>query len=291
MRSTLRWPASRRAGRSMLQGLRERLGRSPAAGGPDALDRQLMIGLANRGLELHTALMRHVAPVQPVDAEDARHAPVEVMTSDDARCTIFAFGGMAHGFAMPVREFHGVLSGTPSNLVFLKDFHQAWYFKGLLGATTTLSGTAAFLQDRFAQMARPWIFTGSSSGGFAAMHFGRVMAADRVVAFASKTRVTPEVWQRRRPPTAPDAEIDFSDPATDLATTFAARPRGCPVHIHFGETNAGDKAHAERLARFPEVTLHAHDTFMHSVARYLRERDELIEAIFGDTVTAIAGAA
>jgi hypothetical protein len=220
-------------------------------------------------------------PVQPVDAEDARYAPVEVQTTDGAHATVFAFGGIAHGFTMPVREFFGVLSDSGASVVFLKDFHQAWYQKGLLGVTGDRARTAALLADRFGAMPRPWIFTGSSSGGHAAIHFGHVVGADRIVAFGPQTYIDASIWQRHRRTPASESDFDFTDPGNDLAATLANGPAEARFHLHFGDAHEADKRHAERLARLPGVVLHGHDTDVHQIARYLRDRGTLIEAIFG----------
>jgi len=249
-----------------------------------------LINHTNGRFNLHAALLRHFEPVQDVGALDAEYAPVEVRRLDAAQCTIFAFGGMAHAFTMPVREFFGVLSVTPSNVLFIKDFHQAWYQKGLLGTTTSRAETIAFLEARFSDMPRPWIFTGSSAGGHAAIHFGQAMGADRVVAFGPQSYVDAEVWRRDRPDVAPEVDFDFADPELDLAHTLAAAKDGGNCHIHFGEQNQWDQSHAERLAGLPGVTLHTHATEVHAIARFLRKRDALTPAIFGDTVPVASAA-
>jgi hypothetical protein len=240
-------------------------------------------------LDIHAALLRHISPVQPIDAEDARYAPVEVMATSGARATVFAFGGIAQGFTMPVREFFGVLSDSGSSVVFLKDFHQAWYQKGLLGVTGTRAGTADFLMARFGDMPRPWIFTGSSSGAHAAIHYGRVMSADRIVAFGPQTSVDPRIWQRHRRAAASECDFDFTDPDNDLAGVLAADRGTRNVHIHFAKAHAADSEHAGRVAHLPDVVLHGHDTDVHQIARYLRDNGTLIEAIFGDTAGADGG--
>jgi hypothetical protein len=85
----------------------------------------------------------------------------------------------------------------------------------------------------------------------------------------------------RRTP-ASESGFDFADPGNDLAAALATGPGEHRFHIHFGNGHEADRRHAERLAGLPGVVLHGHDTDAHQVARHLRERGTLIEAIFGD---------
>lgn len=268
--------------------LPHRLKKLPWTGARRAQER--LVKHTTARLELHAVLLRHFEPVQEVDALDAEYAPIEVRRIDGAQCTVFAFGGMAHAFMMPVREFFQILADTPSNVLFIKDFHQAWYQKGLLGATSSRAEAVGFLKARFGDMPRPWIFTGSSAGGHAAIHFGHAMGADRVVAFSPQTYVDAEVWRHDRPEVAPEIDFDFADPETDLARTLAARQSGSAYHIYFGEQNAWDVAPARRLADLPGVVLHGHATPIHAVARVLRNEGTLSTAIFGDALPVPADA-
>lgn len=44
---------------------------------------------------------------------------------------LVSFGGIAQGLGMPVFEFFNSISDIPCDKIFLRDFHQAWYQKGV----------------------------------------------------------------------------------------------------------------------------------------------------------------
>ncbi len=70
-------------------------------------------------LEVQAALIAKVGPVLDVSDENAHYAPCEFSFHKDAQGTVFAFGGMVTGFAMPVKEFFGQIQRQPYNIVFL----------------------------------------------------------------------------------------------------------------------------------------------------------------------------
>jgi len=232
-------------------------------------------------IEIQTALLSRIDPVQPFDSDVAKFAPCEVMQVDGAKGTVFAFGGMANRFAIPTREFFGVLQDAGVNVVFVKDFLQVWYQKGLLGLSSTRDETAEVLRDRFADLPRPWITTGSSAGGFAALWFAAALQADRAVAFGPQTKIHPIVWQRYSPFVTPRRDFDFKDPDNDLRDVLANRPGPTDFQIHYAIGHIWDKQHAIYMARTGGVTLRRYKGKRHGIARQLRENGTLVPTILG----------
>ncbi|MCF2906615.1 hypothetical protein L0666_16595 [Octadecabacter sp. CECT 8868] len=232
-------------------------------------------------LEIQVALIAQVGPVLDVADSNAQYAPCEASIRDDAQGTVFAFGGMAEGFAMPVKEFFGQIQSQPFNVIYFKDFLQAWYQGGLLGATTDRASTVAFIAENFSHLPRPWIFTGNSAGGHAALYFGNQLGADKICAFGPQTYVDRPVFDYYR--SAANAKFDYSfDPSdNDLVDLLDDQDNPSAAHVYYGGKNKLDTYHAERIADVTGVTLFCEDGASHAVARRLKKEDRLISAILG----------
>jgi len=230
-------------------------------------------------LQIQTALIAQVGPVLDVSDENAQYAPCESSIRADAKGTVFAFGGMAAGFAIPLKEFFGQIQSQPFNVLYFKDFLQAWYQGGLLGVTTDRAGTVDFIAAQFSQLPRPWIFTGNSAGGHAALFFGHRLGADKICAFGPQTYVDRPVFEYYR--SAANAKFDYSfNPSdNDLIDLLGTQTPLAAAHVYYGGKNKLDTYHAERVAHLSGVTLFCEEDASHAVARKLKREDRLINAI------------
>lgn len=245
------------------------------------LQKQVTLQISH-SLELHEQLLHHIDPVQPMDNYLAKFSPIETLRQNNPKGTIFAFGGLSQSFAMPVREFFGVLSKQSYDVIFIKDFRQLWYQKGLLGITTTRAETASFLSSRFCEFPQPWISVGSSSGGFAAVYFGQKIGADRAVAFGLQSKIAPHIYNHFRSATFPDQGFDFDDPENDLRNILDGNSTTETTYdLYFGCRNVTDRNQAKRLQHFSNVTLNPVETSEHGVARILRDSGKLVDALLG----------
>ncbi|KIT14224.1 hypothetical protein [Jannaschia aquimarina] len=222
---------------------------------------------------------RRAGRIVQLDAPDADNASCERHIVPDAAGTVVTFGGMQSGMGIPRREFAGTLRDRGRNLLFVKDFAQCWYQKGLAGLTTSRASTALFLAKQLSTLPRPWTFVGLSAGGYAAIHFGRALGADHVVAFSPQTSVDHEAWNRFASVSTVRNRFRLDDPENDLSA--ASEAPEVPVDLHFPAHNPYDAGQALRLQGQAGVTLRPHGHDDHNVPRQLRNAGRLHATILG----------
>jgi pimeloyl-ACP methyl ester carboxylesterase len=187
---------------------------------------------------------------------------------------VVAYGGLLHGVGMmPPFEFFGVLDGLEVSRVFVRDFDQAWYQRGVRGVGDDYAAVAAALGELLsANGVERAVHVGSSAGGFAAIMFGCLTGAVAVHTFGAETTIDRSQlaghdsrWDKQL------NRIDFGDRSTmlDLAPLVASSPTR--VHCHWGALEVEDAWHAARIRCVP----HAYDGVGHDLARVLRDRGEL----------------
>ena len=222
-----------------------------------------------------------------VDTGDpmAELSPVEILRTPGADITVVACAGLLTHFGMPNKEFFRSFVDRGCNVVFLKDFRQCWYQRGLLSLSTNLSETVEVVQGLLPKGTRSVRTIGTSAGAFAALHLGIRMNADRVLAFAPQTRVLPGVFDRYASFDSRRHDIDFSSPDIDVRNSFAMNPDFAGrIDIHFGAKALPDVRQARAIEGYPQVHLHGHDFDKHGIAQHLRETGEL-DAVLGDFVS------
>lgn len=207
------------------------------------------------------------APLNPVEARDF---------PGGSEKTILSFAGMALRNNMPPREFMRSLSQTRSNVILCKDFRQAWYQQGLLGSSVDVPGTVDFLMRSLLPDQTHIATMGSSSGGYAAILFGVLMGADKILAFGPQTALTKFVFNKfdNSQSTFFDLQKNGKD-YFDLATVIEANPRfKGQIQIHFSADNPLDRRSAAHLQRFDFVEVFEHPGDAHGVAAELVKRGE-----------------
>ncbi len=148
-----------------------------------------------------------------------------------------------------------------------------------MGASTDRASTIDFITAQFGHLPRPWIFTGNSAGGHAALYFGNRLSADRVRVFGAQTYVDRPVFDYYR--SAANAKFDYHfDPSdNDLTETLIEQPIPCSIHVYYSGNNKLDAFHAERISHLAGVTLFREEGAGHAVARTLKRDNRLIGAI------------
>lgn len=198
------------------------------------------------------------------------------------------FGGIKLGFGMPQFEFSRVLSETPVKKLFVRDARQGWYLRGVDGVGRDVPSITQFIrteQERAA--AAHLIAVGNSMGGFAALLFGCLSGANRVVVFSAQTFIAPGLlwrvgdrrwkWKRLR------AIIGGEPRYFDLRPVIQAHPQ-TECHVHYSSTHRLDSAHAMHLEGLPNVVLHPHAEGGHRMVKALRDSGELT-TILNDAIT------
>lgn len=223
-------------------------------------------------------LNRSVVSVADMGSPDAQRASVVVFRGSATAPTVLAFAGMAHGMQMPVAEFAGVLSGMDLNVLFVKDFRQCWYQRGVRGLGRSPQESADALLSLVPETSTLAGTIGMSSGGTAAVLFGALMAVPRVLAFSPRTWIDSRTIQRKRAEGVPVPHFRIRPDLCDSVQVLARHP-GSLVQVHVGSLNAHDMFEAHRLDGVPGVTVVEHPIAEHTTATYLRDRGVLREVV------------
>lgn len=110
------------------------------------------------------------------------------------RPLIIAFGDLG-GSREKGFQFRNSLSSFQScNVVFCKDVHRSWHYRGIIGFSSSFEETLENLRPiiRDANPTR-LICIGHSSGGYTALVMGMLLNADRIIAIVPQTTIDPDV--------------------------------------------------------------------------------------------------
>ena len=206
---------------------------------------------------------------------------------------------------LPIFDFFGrtkkleAAAGTPLNRILVRDPGNAWYHRGVPGLGAHVDEVVGSLRGLIRSIRPSSVATvGQSMGGYAALLFGTLLGADRIVAFGPLSHLDPAEAAR-------SGDLRFlrvmqelaADPPRsyypDLAMLADRLDYRGTTHLVFG-THPGrddgasgnlDALHALRLARRPGVVLHPHPGADHLIIPWLiehRRLDPLLAALLLD---------
>ena len=171
-------------------------------------------------------------------------------------------------------SFYGTVRGLPVNKLFINSNGNNWYRDGIPGLGGNIEEIAASLRALVDGVApRELVTFGASMGGYAAILFGALLGATRVLAMSAKP-VLPV------PGTQP-GKLMFGRPLSayeDLTPYVEAAP-ATAFHIRAGEADVVDLYSAHRLAHLPNVTVGTVPDGAHEAARALNDVGALVPLI------------
>ena len=241
-------------------------------------------------------------PALTTEAVELAHRDPEVGCLIDrvepGRPLILSFGFLNDG-ALPVFDFFGRSKKLEDrfaikfNRLLVRDLENAWYHRGVAGLGIHVDEVAAALQ-RFIQAIRPSrvMTIGQSMGGYAAIMFGMLLQADRIVAFGPTTYLDPaeaKCFGDRRYMQAIEA-LQADPPKSaylDLTALGTALDHRGEIHLLFGtrpDTDDGasshvDAIHALRLAQRANVFLYPYPAAAHAIVHWLVEQKEIDDVL------------
>ncbi|WP_105244574.1 hypothetical protein [Psychrobacter sp. Marseille-P5312] len=229
--------------------------------------------LRDRLSSIHAALCySNQFSIQSVDDYSSKVSPVEVLNKNSTT-TLVVFSGMARRPSMAVKEFYRSLSGRDVNIIFLKDFYQCWYEKGLIGITDDFQSTAEYILSIIPEKTKNLIFLGTSAGGYAAIKAGVTLNANRVVALSPQTNINRRVFNMFKSYDSEINGLDLSKEKVDLKSFLDLSSYSGELEIYYGENNNVDRAAALRLQEY--ASLKSLPTNTHNVAEYMKSTGKL----------------
>ena len=220
---------------------------------------------------------------QPVPVNDS--VPVLRDYSAESDVLLVSFSGLKRNARkVPGFSLRGTLVGLAVKKLYLRDLDKAWFLRGLRGVTSSVEETAEFLRAEMAAAgASRMILTGYSLGGFAALLYGAMSAANEVHAISPQTFISfwrrwrsgDHRWRRYVLPLHFSATRRFHDLRPWLMRS-AADTR---LHVYFARNSRLDAIHVNYVGDLPQITIHEHAEGSHRLVTVMRESGEL-RAIF-----------
>lgn len=183
-------------------------------------------------------------------------------------------------------------TGVALNRILVRDTANLWYQHGVSGLGRDADEVAGALRAWIARLRPSSVSTvGQSMGGYAAILFGALLGADRVLAFGPLSYLRAD-WARRDGDTRWLPAFDKLQrfpPARlydDLPALLAATPRLPAIRVVIGSAGATDqpenldRLHAQRLAASAAVSVQEFPQAPHAVVQWLIEKgriDELLQ--------------
>ena len=196
---------------------------------------------------------------------------VQVLIPARATTVVVVFSGLDHGWALNFSELSALLAPMDVGLMFLQDFQRDFYLCGIASLAPDYAGTVEALRRLLPRPGLRLFCLGVSGGGFAALHYGAALGAERSLLFAAQTNGAPGAMQldarakiayRRILQKAPERVVD-------TRPLLEANPAGPRIDLWYGEQMPRDRQHALHLQGVPNVHLHpidglsAHDVVTH----------------------------
>ena len=214
--------------------------------------------------------------------------------------------GFVNWEELPIFDFFGrtkkleARTNSTFNRILVRDIRNGWYHRGVSGLGTHVDEIAATLRGLVHSIRPSRVLTiGQSMGGYAAIMFGMLLDADRIIAFGPLSHLDPEeaacYGDLRFLPVMKSLTADRPKSGYfDLVRLGGSLGHRGAVHVVFGthpgieDVEAGnlDAIHALRLARLPNVTLHPYPEADHLVVKWLVDHEQiddlLEELLIGD---------
>jgi hypothetical protein len=222
-----------------------------------------------------------------------RHAledPTAPICSDmkvESSTLLLAFGGMKGKLDIPPFEFFGLTGDMPTKRLFVRDLKQAWYHQGVRRHGSTIPEVAEHLNRLIGrQQIERLVVVGTSAGGYAALIFGSLLGADRVLCWGPQTTLDLEVlgqmddhrWDDKIAGLMSSHGLDRD--WIDLRRALpAARVAPTRYELFFDDAYLPDRLHVERLSDVEGVQLRPIAGGEHEVARQMRKTGELEQVL------------
>ncbi len=217
---------------------------------------------------IHEALISlDVFEMKNIDDVSSRMLPIETINKNSMK-TLIAFGGMASGLSMPPKEFFKSFIHKNINIIFVKDFKQCWYQKGLLGKTSDIESSIEYLKNIIPKTTEKLVTLGASAGGYAAIRFGIALNADRIIAFSPQTLIDEETARVFSKSCLRNMIFDNID--LDLKKILDKYNPEVKVEVYYAVYNNRDKTNVNNIKDY--VKEFSYETDTHLLASYLKEK-------------------
>ena len=200
---------------------------------------------------------------------------------------LVSFGGGKGGLGVPVFEFYKTIAHLDCDKIFVRDFRQEYYQKGVDNNIDDIEKLVAYFREKVEQgNYQRIICIGNSMGGYASILFGTLMNADRVLSFAPQTFIDWATKLRYFDFRAPGGHLRINLDKNKKKKYFDLRKHlnrigdyKTQISVFYDPNYKIDKIHIERLGECRNVKLVAYDEGGHDVVKVIKKRGHLIPLI------------
>ncbi|MEL7357712.1 MAG: hypothetical protein AAFN40_14220 [Cyanobacteria bacterium J06560_6] len=197
---------------------------------------------------------------------------------------IIAFGGMAGNLIIPPFEFFKITSDIPTKKLYLRDFEQVWYHSGVVGYADSVETLKEFLLSEIVRSgSTKVIIIGNSLGGYAALLFGFLLQANRVLSFSPQTFLGRSrrllYGDTRFKPHINNLYLRGNQKFFNLKPFLKERSVRTEFNIFYSEFDRQDSVHAKRLRKCERVNIHGFRIGGHGLVKHLRDDGRLKEIL------------
>jgi hypothetical protein len=216
---------------------------------------------------------------------------------------IISFGFVAWD-RLPQFDFYGrtkkleLSAGKSLNRILVRDVTNGWYHRGVKGLGGDIDEVTASLRQLIEKIEPSRVITiGQSMGAYAAIMFGQLLGADKILAFGTLSLLEPEKIRelddtRWLPTLESLAAEKLRVKYFDLLELCQNSPNKPDLQLFYGQKPDSDTKgeinlddfHAKRMATLPNCTLHPHPDSGHAIVKYLIDNGSidrlLLENIF-----------
>jgi pimeloyl-ACP methyl ester carboxylesterase len=173
--------------------------------------------------------------------------------------------------------------GVECDVYYFLSNTNDWYFSGVRGLGSFADSIEALRHIRTRY--RRTVYLGNSMGGFAALAFGFLTGATRIIAFSTLSRLDREFMTSIDDRRWKDdiAKIQDTYPVHSLileSLILNSASENTKAFVYVGKDSRQDLAHADCLRGLPGLTINKVDGAGHDLAHDMREDGELERILF-----------
>ena len=189
---------------------------------------------------------------------------------------------------MPPFEFVKAANIITEHKIFVRDFSQAWYHRGLPGISNNLTETSNYLKERInTYNPEETVLIGNSMGGFAAILFASMLSNCRAIAISPQTylgigkRLVNRERRWRSELRKTYFYSFFGERCYDLAS-INPKNSSWYADILLSAHHSRDLSHARNVVHIPQIRIHKFDCKSHRLVKKLRDVGMLNKILLGE---------
>lgn len=217
---------------------------------------------------------------RPIIAKPAEgqspEANFQIVAKPGSSKTVIAFAGLAQLIGgMTTYNFMNSLKGTDANVIFVRDPRRSWFNGPIDGIGRNAAEISRTLSSLVSGLdTKDLYLLGTSSGGFAALAYAKMLNAKRILAFSPQTNIALDYLNSVGELRWIKLISRIKNPTFVDTSSLLSGIKELDCHLIVGRRMELDTVYAERLRDIKGMHLHYVDSG-HNSAQFLRDTGKL----------------